>query len=369
MGRSKLKDLKLVSVDLVQRGANPDANICLFKSADNSGEDLQQDRFYKRLLDMFKTAFTTSTEAEDKIIKDAVTFSDIKNVEETRRLLWNYVDALGESLRSITDDKSIDSTAKLKMFQSSLSQFNDVMTALIPSLSTINTADTSISEPVTAIKTTADKTDNSRKGELTKMKFDKSKLTKEEAAEFDRLCKKCEADPEENPPGAKNPADNPVAKEVTPTTPAVGTEPDIKKSDEPNPVLKAALDEVAEMKKTIEMNTLKDIAKKYVLLGKSEDDLAKTLYALKKSGQENYDSYIAILDENLEMVEKSGIFGEIGKSSHGANSNSSDNIEARIHDIAKGYVASDPNLNFNDALVKAWEANPDLLAEYEKGGH
>ncbi len=40
---SKLKNIKLTSVDLVHSGANPEADICLFKSGKASEEILEND--------------------------------------------------------------------------------------------------------------------------------------------------------------------------------------------------------------------------------------------------------------------------------------------------------------------------------------
>lgn len=42
------------------------------------------------------------------------------------------------------------------------------------------------------------------------------------------------------------------------------------------------------------------------------------LYDLKKAGGSVYDDYVTLLDENVTMLEKSGIFGEIGKNTQEA---------------------------------------------------
>lgn len=72
---------------------------------------------------------------------------------------------------------------------------------------------------------------------------------------------------------------------------------------------------------------------------------------------------IAVLNQAVETVEKSGVFSEIGKSGHGSNENSA---EAKVSGIAKKYMDDDPALSYQDAVAKAWENNPDLLDEYDE---
>ena len=76
---------------------------------------------------------------------------------------------------------------------------------------------------------------------------------------------------------------------------------------------------------------------------------------------------IGILDRNIAMVEKSGVFSEIGKSF--SNSSAAyikkSAAESKIDTIAKGYMEKDSALTYNAALAKAWEDHPELLDEYE----
>ena len=64
----------------------------------------------------------------------------------------------------------------------------------------------------------------------------------------------------------------------------------------------------------------------------------------------------------LDVVEKSGVFGEIGKSGHMGGESSA---EAKIDNIAKGMIEKDPSLSYSQALAKAWEAHPELIEEYD----
>lgn len=131
------------------------------------------------------------------------------------------------------------------------------------------------------------------------------------------------------------------------------------------PELKAALDELATLKKSYEMDKMIEVAKKYAPLGKKEEELAQTLLDMKKSNEANYNAYIAILDESLGYVEKSGLFSEVGKSSRGssvAGGSAVDKAEAKAREIQK----SNPGMSHDEAIAKAWMENPDLVAEYDK---
>ena len=183
---------------------------------------------------------------------------------------------------------------------------------------------------------------------MSEYKIDKSNFDEHDLAEWNRLVAKgaVQVDPAEVTPPATEP---PVVEKGAP---------------EMAPELKAALDELADLKKSFAMKEMVEVAKKYAPLGKKEDELAQTLYDMKKSNEANYNAYIAILDESLGIVEKSGIFAEIGKSAGGATTPAGavGKIEAAANEIMK----SDSSLTREQAIAKAWEDNPDIAMEYEK---
>lgn len=198
-----------------------------------------------------------------------------------------------------------------------------------------------------------------------KVYLDLSRLDAEQKAQYDALIAKASVDPE----AAKKEMEDeePAAAPDKKTEKAEVEEmDDAKKSAAPAPELQAALDELADMKKSFEMKEMTEVAKKYAPLGKKEDELAKTLYEMKKSNEANYNAYIAILDESLGIVEKSGIFAEIGKSAGGQGTANSavEKANAKAKDIMK----SDPNMDYDTAIAKAWE-DPELMAEYDAEYH
>lgn len=187
------------------------------------------------------------------------------------------------------------------------------------------------------------------------MKIYKSNFSAEELEQWNALVAKGAVAPEE----AQEEMEDQFPEE-TPKKPAKKAEvEDMEKSASPE--ITKALQELQDLKKSIEMKDMTEIAKKYAPLGKNENELAQTLYDMKKSNEANYDAYIAILDESLGLVEKSGLFTEVGKSAGGTGAGTvQSKVEAKAHEIMK----SDATMDYNTAIAKAWE-DPALLAEYD----
>ena len=186
------------------------------------------------------------------------------------------------------------------------------------------------------------------------MKIYKSNFSAEELAQWEALVAKGKVAPEE------------AQEEMEGQEPAFPPKKPTEKAEvetmnkSASPEITAALQELQELKKSIEMKDMTEVAKKYAPLGKKEDELAQTLYDMKKSNEANYNAYVAILDESLAMVEKSGLFTEVGKSfSSNAGGSVQSKVEAKAQDIMKS-----ENCDYNTAIAKAWE-DPALLAEYD----
>ncbi len=360
----KLELGQLVSVDLCQQGANPDAHICLYKNADGAAtpsdpnppantptaETSLFEKFASYLVNAFKSSANIFPVEEFE--KDAMSFNNITARQEVDENLWKYLRAFSESVESIVKDGDLEAAQKTTKLNETLSQFSTKMQSLFPALVGVSVND----EPQEGVdKSKVEGDDNM---DFNFDNIDKSKLTAEELATFEELAKKSMTAPEEDQIGGK----------VADPTPVV-TEKAAPVAEETNPALAKALAEVEALKKSYEEGIEKqakaemlDLAKKYAPLGKKPEEIADTLYNLKKSGEANYNAYVAALDANLELANKSNLFNEIGKSTHG---DSSSNAEAQLTEIAKGFMKNDPALNFNEAMVKACEENPVLRAEYE----
>lgn len=201
------------------------------------------------------------------------------------------------------------------------------------------------------------------------IKIDKSLFTPEELAMYQALIAKATVDPEDNQEQAEEEAQ-------LPPTPPVREEPESESEEEveaekcatptrkseADPAITAALARLDALEKSAELKELAVVAKKYAALGDDEAELVQTLYGLKKSDNPaNYDAYIKVLDRSLSLVEKSGVFAEIGKSGRGGGGSTLDKVEAAATEIQK----SDPSLSREQAIVMAWDSNPNLVAEYE----
>lgn len=189
-------------------------------------------------------------------------------------------------------------------------------------------------------------------------RIDTSKYTPDQLAQYRQLIEigKADVDPEA--------AEEEMEEEMPPFPPKKkptkkAEVEDMEKSVDPT--VAAAMQRLETLEKSFEMNGFMEIAKKYAPLGENEEDLAKTLYDMKKSNEANYNAYIGILDKSLALVEKSGLFAEVGKSASGPAAGS---VEAKADAKAKEIMKADPLIGYTEAIAKAWE-DPALFAEYD----
>lgn len=136
---TKLKNLQLTSVDLVRAGANQEADICLYKSADDVEPDNGVDKkLLKKLFESLKKAFSdpdSEVEKEDDSETEERTFDEVREGEEENpnRILGTYLMALEESFQSIQSADLTDAKKK-DMMKQSFEEFNEAMKELIPEL-------------------------------------------------------------------------------------------------------------------------------------------------------------------------------------------------------------------------------------------
>lgn len=139
--------------------------------------------------------------------------------------------------------------------------------------------------------------------------------------------------------------------------------PETKKSAAPaEPAVpdfvKAAIAKSEEFIEKSERKEMAEIAKKYAVLVESVDDLADQLYNLKKSDTAMYDTCIAMLNSQAALVEKSGLFVEVGKS---AGAHAAGNSDAMAEAKAQEIMKADPNCDYDTAIAKAYE-DPAIMA-------
>ncbi len=411
---TKLKNLKINKVDFVDQGANPDAHIRMIKRKGGEAQEPHDTGertggVWKRLISALAKAAGVNQEELESAVEDieksgAMTFGEQMNERKTRKIadeMWDICFALESSLVSIMCDEELDSSTAQTAMLESLEEFNEVVKGAITQWSSgkaasiiakndaVSEADLEIMKSAVerlqdsiekavpgGVKDGPDKKEEP-KGDDKDMKIDKSKLTDAERAFLDSIEKRYGTEEEDPvPPAGVKKADTKGKGDGSETDEGAGEKPPVKKSASPaddggediykglHPAVVAEMQALRKFREDAEEKELAQVAKKYAVIGKKEEELVPLLKSLRAAGGTAYNDMIAILDQTVETVEKSGVFSEIGKSGHrGSGENSS---EAKISGIAKGYMEKDPSLTYSAALAKAWEDNPDLLAEYDE---
>lgn len=402
---TKLKNLSVTSVDLVDRGANPDAHVRLFKRKDPAPESDPNtglfQKFAEWLVKGFRDATTPGGEGsgivespEGAVEKEAQTFSDNITREQLREVTGEMFDncyALSDSFCSIICDKDMAADAKEAMMLKSLDEFAQAVRGAAAQWAKGQKAAQPQEEQAGIQKSTAQQDalakllgqyglggepaptiqePQGEKEETDTMKIDKSKMTPEEQATLAEFEKKYGiAEPTEGggtPPADSAPADGVEKSAETPAAPPapeVGTlHPDVAKAlSDFEAMKKQQTAEIEALKKSLEVERLTALAKKYEVLGKKAPELAEKLYTLKKAGGTVYDDYVALLDESVAAVTKGGLFGEIGSSRQGS-AGTEQTIGIKAAELAK---SARGGMTSTDAIIKAFEENPELAMQYE----
>ncbi|MCL2388112.1 MAG: hypothetical protein FWC89_11290 [Defluviitaleaceae bacterium] len=358
---TKLNDLKITSTDLVDAGANPDAKISLFKRGVTFAAGL----------------FKKST----SVAKEAETFNDKADRAKKYEIcdqIWDYCYAFKDSLYSIVHDGDLDDDARSDMMFQSLDEFAEALRNAIPIWSalkclTIGEAvvkceiqkaafESLMSQysPITPVAETASgespasQVEKHKKEEFNTMNIDKSKLTPEELTTLEAIEKKYGG--EATPMGDVSKGTDTLVVSSAGAIPEL--HPEVKKALDEN---KAMAAQMAELQKSLEIKDLSIVAQKYEIIGKKADELAPKLYELKKAGGTAYDDFVGLLDEQVTLVEKSGLYGEIGTARSNTGSVAGSAFDAVVAEVRK----NNPNMSQAAAIAKAYEENPELAEQYE----
>lgn len=415
---TKLKNLTIKKVDFVDEGANPDAHIRMIKRKDGAEQSKEENsekgtgNILKKLLGFIGKAAGMDQEeinsAMEEIQKgDSESFSE-KYIEAKNRKIadeiWDICYALQSSLYSILNDEELDSASTATAMQESLDEFYTVVqesitkwsngkaASIVKKCDEVSEADLEIMKSAVerlneviekAEKDTESKPkkedgpdDNKKpKGDEEEMKIDKSKLTDAERAFLDSIEKRYGT--EEGKPSESTPVTSEQTTEQTPAEPTVTKSASAPKAEEVpaapepdniykglHPAVAAELEELKKFKQAAEDKELSDVAKKYAIIGKKEEELVPLFKSLKAAGGTAYNDMIAVLDQAVDTVEKSGAFSEIGKSGHGGNSDGSAWAEAETKAVE--LMKSKTGISKQQALDEVLQANPELAARCEK---
>lgn len=365
----KLKQMKYTSVDVVKRGANPDADIKILKSMQEGGDNNLTG--FEKIAIMIAKALNLKVDsiqgvekALDQAVHNEVFFSTY---------------ALNESISNVLSDNSLTAVQKMDALKENLEDFNEDIAKSFESWTDGQATDIAKSLEMTDIKLEALKKSREKLDEIIKAAEggEEQKLKEfldedddeDEDPEEDFDSDDGEDDPEEDleeniklKKGDESmatidvskmaPEDVKILEEIQKKYAGTEAEADVQNSAEVHPEVKKALDEVAELKKSMELEKMVMVAKKYEVIGKKADELAPKLYELKKAGEDHYNDFVAILDEMVASSANSEIFKEFGS---GGKAGATD-LDGVVAELRK----SMPNATQAELVVKAYETNPNL---------
>ncbi|MCI8285428.1 MAG: hypothetical protein HFE90_09250 [Firmicutes bacterium] len=315
----KLKNLNVRKVDFVDEGANQEAHIKLFKRKDDEadGKESESDNveksIWKKLLGYISKAADIEPEESDSAEDESQEF-DMAIAKAVRD---GFTEAVGKLTKNLGEQEGV-----------------------------------------------------------CEVKIDKSKLTPAEKAFLEDIEKRYGAGDEGQEEGInKNKEDDPADSGAGETGgEAAGNQQDsVNKSNTEadsediykgmHPEVRKELENLKKFREAAEDRELREIAKKYAIIGKKEDELFPMLKNLKAEGGSAYNDMIAILDSNVAALEKAGVFSEIGKAGHGGITGGAwTEAETKAAEIMK----SKPGLTMAQAIDQVLMADNELAKRCEE---
>lgn len=379
-GKTKLKDLEVRKVDFVDIGADQKANVMIAKRGEI--EEEEKEPFYKKFFHSLCKGLGFDSSVIEKAM-EAESFNEKmneRNIEKVRDEIWNACYALQNSIASIIADQSTDN--KMDLINESIDQFSDFAKKAAGKWADAETTEEvekgNISPDCFEVAKMQEMIEKSCGGKKTKTKkaageepgekeedemgLDVTKMSPGEKAFYEELQKKytIENKPTKDHKDKKEDVKDEVAKAVA----AAMTEVTKGLQDQ----MKAVFAPVQKRAEELEQAELTEVAKKYEILGTKPEQLVPVLKSMKDSSQEAYDSFISTMDAQVEAIEKSGLFSEIGKSGHnggGTLGMSSDEAWATIEKKATKLMQKETGLTQTQAIDKVCMANPALVHAYE----
>lgn len=396
----KIEELEVTKVDFVDRGANQDAHIMLFKRDDSgqheeqTGKTIETNRKPENALKRFVSAIgkRLGLEAEDidaaveEIVKaDSQTYEEVaskQSLDEISDQMWNMGYALRSSLLSILGDDDV--TDKDTMMNESLTQFTAAMQEAIgrwsagKSAVTKSTIETVTEDDIRALEADKNRIDaliaksvpepetenvsEEPKGE--EDMIDTSKMTPAEKMFYEDLKKRysVEEEPEEVAKNASQEETTISTNEPEEVAKSATTPDDIYAGL--HPAVAAELKMLKKRAEDADNREMEEVAKKYEIIGKKPEELVPVLKSLKAAGGSAYADMITILDASVEAVNKSAMFKEVGKS--GSFTTGAENAAwAKVEKKADDIQAQNPKMGRHEAIDLACMQNPELVHDYE----
>lgn len=429
---TRLKNLSIEKVAVVDEGANPDAHIRMMKRKDLDVQPPEGDsgkgtgNILKKLFAFIGKAAGMDQEEIDSAVEeiqkgDSTSFSEKINEANNRKIydeMWDVCYALQSALCSILNDEELDGPGTAAAMQESLDQFYSVVKDSIGKWSGGKAADIvkkdgEVSEiDLDIMKSAVDRLTDSiekagkpgggtgkkgkgkeqdkedgkgkdnQEGDEEEMKIDKNKLTEAERAFLESIEKRCGTG-EEAPAQAGGTGGQGAEPSSTPepagdsgqgesswdsVSKSVGAEGDAGSQEDIykgiHPAVRAELEGLKKFREAAEEKELAEIAKKYEIIGKKKEELVPLFKSLKSVGGTAFNDMIAVLDQTVETVEKSGVFSEVGKSGHGGSTEGGAWAEAETKAVE--LMKSRAGLTKAQALDEVLMTDPALAERCEK---
>ena len=376
-GKTKLSDLEVKKIDAVDIGADQKANILIKK---RGGAEEPKGNFFKRFFNAFCDSLGVNSEDVRKSMEDeATSFDDVMNekkIYDVRDQIWNACNSLEQSIVSILLDKECeDKQAAIAQSIDQFKAFSDdaskswikLERAATDKEDTVVADDFEIAKMQEIIEKSCDpETINKEKEtEVVKennMAFDISNMTEEEKKEALKVLQ-ADASKESTEKRFNSGAGEDQIQEAVNKAMSNAME-DVTKNF--SDMMAKIMEPIQKRAEEAEQKSLEEVAKKYELLGTKAEDLVPVLKSMKATSNEAYNNFIASMDNNLAVIQKSGLFEEIGKSG-GAHTGNDDTegvakMNAKVAEIKK----SMPNLTDAQAQDIVMQNDPELRAMFDK---
>lgn len=373
-GKTKLEDLEVKKIDAVDIGADQKANILIKK---RGGAEEPKGNFFKRFFNAFCDSLGVNSEDVRKSMEDeATSFDDVMNekkIYDVRDQIWNACNSLEQSIVSILLDKECeDKQAAIAQSIDQFKAFSDdaskswikLERAATDKEDTVVADDFEIAKMQEVIEKSCDpETINKEKREKeNEMAFDISNMTEEEKKEALKALQD-DANKQDTQKRFNSGAGEDQIQEAVNKAMSNAME-DVTKNF--SDMMAKIMEPIQKRAEEAEQKSLEEVAKKYELLGTKAEDLVPVLKSMKATSDEAYNNFIASMDNNLAVIQKSGLFEEIGKSG-GAHTGNDDTegvakMNAKVAEIKK----SMPNLTDAQAQDIVMQNDPELRAMFDK---
>ena len=373
-GKTKLEDLEVKKIDAVDIGADQKANILIKK---RGGAEEPKGNFFKRFFNAFCDSLGVNSEDVRKSMEDeATSFDDVMNekkIYDVRDQIWNACNSLEQSIVSILLDKECeDKQAAIAQSIDQFKAFSDdaskswikLERAATDKEDTVVADDFEIAKMQEVIEKSCDpETINKEKREKeNEMAFDISNMTEEEKKEALKALQD-DANKQDTQKRFNSGAGEDQIQEAVNKAMSNAME-DVTKNF--SDMMAKIIEPIQKRAEEAEQKSLEEVAKKYELLGTKAEELVPVLKSMKATSDEAYNNFIASMDNNLAVIQKSGLFEEIGKSG-GAHTGNDDTegvakMNAKVAEIKK----SMPNLTDAQAQDIVMQNDPELRAMFDK---